>query len=178
MPIDILGKRIQDLAWSDNLLWGTITIQNLNGETTAYWFKLETNSTGGIIGVADQGPIEADDIGEGTFTYYPSVAVNNNRIAAFGFSASSESIFVGAYATVRDDKSDPAGTVQSTQTVRPGEGPTGRSDWGLFSSMANDPVDEECFWVYNAYSSNVGQENLVFASEFLFDCWGTAWARL
>ena len=59
---------------------------------TAYWFKLETDANGNILNVAGQGPIEADNLGVDTHTYYPSVAVNNNRVAAFGFSASSSNL--------------------------------------------------------------------------------------
>ena len=131
---------------------------------------------GTIVKVSDQGSIEADDLGEATHTYVPSVAVNNNRVVAFGFGASSPDLFVGAYATFRDDMSDPPGTVQRTVVVKEGENIFRGSLLFSSSAISNDPIDDRCFWTFHTFSSRTCDEE--FPPEIREFCWDTVWTRL
>ena len=64
------------------------------------------------------GYIHGEDIGAGTYTFFPSVNVNPDGLAAFGFSAFSSGIFASAYAAIRDDDvKDPSGTVRPATLV-------------------------------------------------------------
>jgi hypothetical protein len=73
--------------------------------------------------------------------------------------------------------------VQASEVVREGVGPysildeIGRNRWGDYSGISVDPVDDDCFWVYNQYAQELG---CPIAPDYPDDkgCWGTAWARL
>ncbi len=110
-------------------------------------------------------------------TFFPSVAVNRIGEAKFGFSASSPSIFAGAFVAGRQP-GDPAGKVQGSETVRAGEdfyirtfgGP--RNRWGDYTGISCDPTSDEAFWVFNQYA---GQRGTVIVGED--GRWGTAWGK-
>lgn len=180
--IAVNDRRALDATWRDNSLWFTATIQpNAGpdlGQTTAHWWKLDTSGGPGHITLADHGNIGGEDIALGTYTFFPSVAVNSLGDAIFGFSASAPTIYAGAYAAGREI-GDPAGTVQSYLTVKAGEDsylqPLGRRvPWGDYSGIAVDPEEIDKFWIFNAFADtrrtpmNDGTQG---------GRWGTAWAR-
>jgi hypothetical protein len=176
-------RRMLDAVWHNDELWCVFTIEK-NGKSAAYWVKLTTNIPGALAAVMDLGSIDGDDIaGPETFTFFPSVAVNSRGIAAFGFSASAPSLYAGAYVTVRDDINDAPGTVQASEAVKEGVAPYkrflegDRNRWGDYSGISVDPVDDDCFWVYNQYADVLDcPVNPEYPDET--GCWGTAWARL
>jgi len=180
--VEVNDHRALDAVWRSNQLWLTTTI-NPNagadtGQTTAHWFRLSTAAVPGAITLADQGNIGGEDIAVGTYTFFPSVAVNSALNAMFGFAASATSIFPGAYVTGRE-VGDAAGTVQASQTIRAGidfyirtfGGAQNR--WGDFSGIGLDPTDDTRFWVFNEYAFTRGT---VFGGED--GRWGTAWGRV
>jgi len=169
------NRRVLDAVWQQGSLWCVFTVAYpLSNTEKAYWLKLSTMTV--APSVLDQGVILGDDIASNVFTFFPSIAINSKSIVAFGFSASAETIFAGAYVTVRDDKTDVKGSVQSTEIVRQGEGfyskvfDGTRNRWGDYTGMANDPVDDDCFWAYNQYAG--------VPTEVLGSIWKTVWARL
>ena len=148
------------------------------GETTAHWFELNTTAAPvGLITLADQGNIGGEDIAANTTTFFPSVAVNSQGTAKFGFSASAPTIFAGAFVTGRE-AGDPPGTVQASMTVHAGEdfyvrtfgGPENR--WGDYSGISLDPTDDNVFWVFNQFADDRG--TILPPGED--GRWGTAWA--
>jgi|GEM_PF-5120830 len=180
--IEVNDSRALDAVWRDNSLWVTTTI-NPNaandpvnvGQTTAHWFRLKTSAVPGPITVDDQGNIGGEDIAPGTWTFFPSVAVNGNGDAKFGFSASAQTIFCGAYFAGRE-AGDPAGTVQGSGTVQAGldyyERTFGgaRNRWGDYTGISVDPADDTTFWIYNEYAARRGTP---LGGED--GRWGTAW---
>lgn len=81
ITIEVNDRRLLDCTWRNDSLWCTTTIEPNSGpdagETTAHWFKVDTSPVpGGPPVVADQGDIGGEDIADGTFTYFPAVAVN------------------------------------------------------------------------------------------------------
>lgn len=177
--IEVNDRRVLDCVWRDDRIWLTTTIEADGGadlgETTAHWLALDTSPVPGPISVFDQGNIGGEDIAPGTYTFFPSVAVNGTGTAKFGFSASAPSISPGAYVTGRNSGDSP-GTVRSSRIVHEGRdsyvrtfgGPSNR--WGDYSGIALDPIDDSQFWVFNAYAEERG-------SAFLGEDgrWGTAW---
>lgn len=159
--IEVNDRRALHAVWRNNELWMTTTILPNSGpdvnQTTAHWFKLNTSAIPSPITLADQGNIGGEDIASGTYTFFPSVAVDQNGNAGFGFSASASTIFAGAYYTGRLS-SDPAGTVQSSGTLRAGQDfylrtfGGERNRWGDYSGMSVDPSDDLTFWVFNEYA--------------------------
>ena len=152
--IEINQREVFDAAWHDNSLWA-VTQFLINGRTTAYWFEFDTSNE--QISLIQSGPITGNDIAPQTTTFYPSVTVNNNGVAAFGFSASASTIYAGAFVTYRNP-SDALGTVRSSIVLKEGEGPyvrtagRTRNRWGDYSGVAVDPRNENCFWFTNVYA--------------------------
>lgn len=180
--IEVNDSRALDCVWRNGAIWLTTTINPNSGtdedQTTAHWFRLNTSAVpGGSITLDDQGDIGGEDIAAGTFTFFPSVAVNSVGSAQFGFSASAPTIFPGAFVTGRE-AGDPAGTVQASETVHAGEdfyirtfgGVSNR--WGDYSGIALDPINDNLFWVFNQYAAPRGTE---IGGED--GRWGTAWAN-
>jgi hypothetical protein len=169
-------RRALDAVWQNNRLFFTTTVVNDSGEAEAHWFELDT--LGGSITLVDQGGIDGEDIATGTFTSFPSVAVNKYDQVMFGFSASAPTIYAGAYAAGRHP-GDPAGTVRVSMTVKAGLEPYvrtfggSRNRWGDYSSVCVDPSDSTGFWVYNEYAE--GQGTLIGGET---GRWGTAWGHV
>ncbi len=180
--IEVNDARALDAVWRDNCLWLTTTI-NPNaandpvnvGQTTAHWIRLDTSAVPAAVTVADQGNLGGEDIASGTWTFFPSVAVNGNGDAKFGFSASAQTIFCGAYYAGRE-AGDPAGTVQATGTVQVGLDyytrtfGGSRNRWGDYSGISVDPADDTTFWIFNEYAEVRGT---IIGGED--GRWGTAW---
>jgi len=162
--VETNDRRALHAVWRNNSLWLTTTIVAPlapdAGQATAYWVELDT-TTLASISVNDQGSIGGEDLGAGTYTFFPSVAVDPCGNAGFGFAASGPNIYPGAYYTVRY-ASDTAGTVQSTGTVAAGTdyyfrqfGDT-RNRWGDYTGMSLDPANEATFWAFNEYAMTRG----------------------
>ena len=150
-----------------------------SGEATAHWVLLDDN--GGIAPtLSDQGDIGGEDIAAGTFTFFPSVALNMNGDLAIGFAASAPSIFPGSYVTARE-AADPAGTVQNSVTLRAGtdwyfrQFSGTRNRWGDYTGIAVDPSNDLCFWVYNEHAITRGLPSNGGTQD---GRWGTAWGNL
>jgi hypothetical protein len=179
--IEVNDRRALDAVVRDGKLWLVATINPNSGpdagETTAHWFALDVTGGPGTILTLDQGDIGGEDIAPGTFTSFPSVAVNRNGEAAFGFSASAPSIYAGAYVTGRQPR-DAAGEVQTSLTVKEGEDyyfrpfSGTRNRWGDYSGIAVDPSNDKFFWVFNEFADERG--TVIFGQD---GQWGTAYAR-
>lgn len=177
-------RRALHAVWRDNALWMTTTVVPSSGadanQATAHWFKFNATGTSTIT-LADQGNIGSEDVATGTYTFFPSVAVNAAGDAMFGFAGSAATIYAGAYAAGRQ-AGDAAGTVQPTTTVQAGAsyyyrafGGT-RNRWGDYSGIATDPTDYRYFWVFNEYAATRGTVLPSYPTED--GRWGTAWAKL
>ena len=124
--IEVNDSRALDAVWRNNSLWFTTTIKpNVGNDpvnanmATAHWFRLDTSAVPAPLTVADQGNIGGEDIAPVTRTFFPSVAVNANNDAKFGFAASAPSIFCSAFFAGRES-TDPPGTVQAAVPVQVG----------------------------------------------------------
>ncbi len=166
--------RALDAVWRDGQIFATATIESQSelGETSASWWVFD--GVGGAAAFNDTGIIDGEDIAAGTFTFFPSIAVNADGGVGVGFSASAPSIFPSSYFAVRSP-GDAAGTMRPSQLIRSGTdfyhrtfgGPSNR--WGDYTSVAVDPNDE-CFWVYNKHavnrSSGAASENGMYGTAF------------
>ena len=189
--IEVNDRRALDAVWRNDQLYLTTTILPNSGpdagETTAYWFQLDTSavtsstSPAFLIALADQGDIGGEDLAAGTFTFFPAVAVNRDDEVKFGFSASAPTIFAGAFATGRQP-ADPPGTLRDSETIQAGRAPYKRffggtrNRWGDYSGIALDPTDQKKFWVFNEFADLPGSAGMgTFGPED--GRWGTIWGR-
>lgn len=162
--VEVNDRRLLDAVWRDNQLYATTTIiPNAGadvGQTTAHWWRIDTSLGIGSLFTADEGNVGAEDLGNGTYTFFPSVAVDKCGNMAIGFAGCNQSFYPGAYYTGRM-AADAPGTVQPTGVLQAGTDYYNRSfggsrnRWGDYSGCALDP-DESTFWVYNEYAMTRG----------------------
>ena len=169
--IETNDRRTLNAVWRNNRLYTTMTINPKAGdpsagEATAHWVEIDT-STLGVPAVADEGSIGGEDIATGTYTFFPSIAVNDSDDVAIGFAASAGTIFPSAAYTTRA-ATDPPGSNTGSALLRAGldfyirtldsppcSASPARNRWGDYSGMALDPFDQ-CFWAYNQYAITRG----------------------
>jgi hypothetical protein len=161
VTISTNDRRALDAVWQNNRLWLTTTIRPNSGpdlnQTTAHWFELDTSV--GVATLVQQGDIGGEDIAPGSYTFFPSVALNRCA-AAFGFSASAPTIYAGAFVTGRSPFDAP-GTVRASELVQAGLAPYvrtfggGRNRWGDYTGIATDPSNNDFYWVFNQYASSL-----------------------
>lgn len=152
--------RTFNAVWRNNSLYTSTFVMPPSGpdagQVTAHW--VQVNTTGYTL--IDNGNIGGEDIGAGTYTFFPSIAVNAIGEMMIGFAASGPSIYPGAYYTFRFPY-DAAGTVQSTKTLRAGDDyyvrtftseSTGSNRWGDYSGSSVDPTNDITFCLFNEYA--------------------------
>ena len=179
--IDAGDRRALDCVWRANRIWLTTTVNPSAGadagQATAHWIRLDTSAVPAPITLSDQGDIGGEDIAPGTYTFFPSLAVNTAGDALFGFAAAASTIYAGAYVALRQ-AGDPAGTVQASQTVKAGIDYYVRTfgagnRWGDYSGMSLDPTSDYVFWVFNEYADTRGT---TFSGED--GRWRTVWGKV
>ncbi|MGV6852109.1 MAG: tandem-95 repeat protein, partial [bacterium] len=161
--IETNDRRLQDAVWRDGNLWSVMTIDPFSGvdtgQATVFWSQIDTSSLNSPS-LLDSGTIGGEDIAAGTFTFFPSIAVNSDGGVAIGFSASHSSIFAGSYFALRSP-TDPASTFRSSITLSAGTDTYVRTfggsqnRWGDYSATVVDN-DDSCFWIYNKYATSQG----------------------
>jgi hypothetical protein len=178
--IDVGDRRSINAVWRNDNLWTTFFVLPDSGpdsnQVTAHWLKLNTSILNSIK-VLDQGNIGGEDIGPGTFTFYPSVSVNSYDEAIIGFAASGPSIYPGAYFTGIDSNTT-VGNVLPSQIFKEGldyyyrpRGGT-RNRWGDYTASCVDPTNDQDFYLYNEYALTRGS---IFSNYPSQDGrWGTA----
>jgi hypothetical protein len=157
--IDTGDRRALHAVWRNNLLYNTMTLVPPsgpdNGQATAHW--VICSAAGGPITYADQGDCGAEYVAVGTFTFYPSIAVNVADEMVVGFAASGSSIYCGAYYAGKIP-SDPPGTTPYNGVLQSGLDyynrtfGGGRNRWGDYSSISVDPINDLTFWLFNEYA--------------------------
>lgn len=153
-------------------------------QVTVHWFKIDPVLIDDQMidpPPTDQGNIGGEDIAAGTYTFFPSVAVDSAGNMAVGFAASGPNIFPGAYYTGRLAAA-PAGTMQPSGGLRAGldfyirdftTSTVVASRWGDYSGIWLDPSDETTFWVFNEYALPRGTILTGLPEED--GRWGNAW---
>jgi hypothetical protein len=118
------------------------------------WYEIR--NPGGTPSVFQQGTFSPDS----TSRWMGSVAMDKLGNIAIGYSESSSSV-VPSIAISGRVPTDPAGTLEAEQVVKPGVGSqTGTLHrWGDYSAMQVDPADDCTFWYTNEYIPANGSFN-------------------
>jgi FlgD Ig-like domain len=170
--INTNDRRALSCVWRNNNLYMSATVLSFAapnaGQTSAHWWRVDTVNLGSLT-IADQGDIGGEDLGAGTYTYFPAVEVDCDGNMAVGFSASNAGIYCGAYYATRL-AGDTPGTIGATYALALGtdyyvrtfsSSPTARNRWGDYSGISICPVDQSTFWVYNEYACTQGTPTTV-----------------
>ncbi|KAG7369383.1 laminin G domain containing protein [Nitzschia inconspicua] len=152
--IETNDSRVQKAVWVDNILWITFVAREIGTGETAIWYSQFSANGIDPVFIINEGGINGEDISSGAYTFAPSLDVNTYGVAAFGFTASSSSIFAGAYVTILNLD----GSFEPSEAVKEGEGPyfqtfsTTTNFWSSYSGMSLDPLDDNCFWAFHQYA--------------------------
>jgi hypothetical protein len=167
--------RSYDAVYNNNSLW--VVISRLVGrQPTAIWVQVDV-SNWAAPRILQLDYISGEDISPGTHTFYPSVAVNKDGVAAFGFSASGSNIYAGSYFTWRRP-TDTIETIRPSETIRAGVASyfidygSGRNRWGDYTGISVDPANENCLWGYSEFAGTS-----CYSSGSLSGCWTTVWSQ-
>ncbi|MFI5460269.1 MAG: hypothetical protein ACHRXM_33040, partial [Isosphaerales bacterium] len=133
-------------------IWAVQTV-DINSNDAIAWYRIDAAS--GTV-------VEHGTIADSSLSYYyPSIAVNEFGDVVIGFSGSSTSTYIGAYA-VTGTFDGTTTTLGSPQLVQAGTGPyyidygAGRNRWGDYSAVVIDPADHHTFWSVQEWASTVG----------------------
>jgi hypothetical protein len=171
-------RRVLHAVWRADSLWVTAQVVPTSGpdsnEATAHWWEMYADGSG-AIDLVQQGDVGGEDIAAGTYTFFPSIAVDGSGNMGIGFAASASSIFPSAAYTGRLS-TEPAGTVQPSEILAAGQDfyvrtfGAGRNRWGDYSGIAIDPTDDMTFCAFNEYALTRG--TLIGGED---GRWGTRW---
>ncbi len=174
--IETVDMRCLHTVWRSTELWGVMHVNPASGadagQATVFWFRIKTDS----LSLLDYGFWGGEDLGVGTHTFYPSIAVDSSLNVSIGFGASGPSIYPGAYFTGRlaiDERGSMRGSGVlgvGTDFYNRGDPNGNTSPWGDFSATSVDPSDGS-FWIFNqfAISRDLSDDKGIYS---------TAWGRL
>ena len=167
-------ERVLDAVWRSNKLWMTFIINPRtpdidSNQATAHWVRIDTST----LTVEAQGNLGGESFSAQTNTAFPAVALNSQGQVAFGYAASSSTMYAGAHGSIF------VGTVEYPFTVQAGLdyyvrdfGGT-RNRWGDYTGISVDPTDGS-FWIFNQFANARGSVDVSGQD----GRWGTAWARV
>jgi hypothetical protein len=102
--------------------------------------------------------------------------VNQQGYVAFGYSASSPTLYVGAYGSLLSGTTELPFTIQGGLDYYIRTSGNGRNLWGQThsASISVDPVDDS-FWIFNQFADIRGSVDTANGDD---GRWGTVWARV
>jgi hypothetical protein len=141
----------------------THTVNGSLGNAAIRWYEIR--SPGASPAVFQQGTFSPNV----TNRWLGSMAMDKVGDIAVGYSVSSATVNPGIRFTGRVT-TDPPGLLESEANVVAGTAAqTGSTNWGDYSSMAIDPVDDCTFWYTNEYYKTAGNgtwNTRIFAFKF------------
>jgi hypothetical protein len=153
--IDTSDTRLLNVVYRNGALWTVHTVPSTGTiKTEVAWYKI--NPALGTFSA--QGRISDPT----RWYYYPSIGVNQDNVAAVGFTGSSTTEYAGGYYTVIRP---PYAAADPVSLLKSGEAPyykTGQTmgipggdtenRWGDFSATVIDPTDDMTFWSLQEYA--------------------------
>ncbi len=149
-PLDTVGDRLMNAVYINGSIWTTHCVASMT-RSGARWYEVDP----GDLSAAVQFGTINDPV---MYFLFPTIAVNEAGDVVIGFSATSPSMFAGAWVTGRR-ASDPPGEMGVPFEYRAGLGPYnnldgfGRNRWGDYSLTSLDPVDGT-FWTIQERARN------------------------
>ncbi|TSA00450.1 MAG: fibronectin type III domain-containing protein [Deltaproteobacteria bacterium] len=156
--------RLLNVVYRNGSLWTVHAVQSpATVKTEIAWYRI--NPAAGTV--LAEGRV-SDPV---RWYYYPSIGVNQDDVAAIGFSGSSSREYVGGYYTIVRPTT---GVAEAVSLLKAGEAPYyktlggTRNRWGDYSATVVDPTDDVTFWTLQEYAQT--PDNVTGGSR-----WGTWW---
>ena len=161
--IDTSDTRMLNVVYRNGSVWAAHHVVGTSGKVEAAWYRIDpVFST-----IVSQGRVNDPN----RWYYYPSIAVNQDNVAAIGFTGSSPTEYAGGYYTIVWPST---GTADPVSLLKSGEAPyfktlSGTSNrWGDFSATMVDPTDGTSFWTLQEYAQLPDTRSR----------WGTWWGKI
>lgn len=157
--------RLLNVVYRNGALWTVHAVQSpATVKTEIAWYRI-TPGTGAVAEGRISDPVR--------WYYYPSIAVNQDNVAAVGFSGSSSREYIGGYYTIVRPS---PGVAEAVSLLKTGEAPYYKTlggtynRWGDYSATVVDPADDVTFWTLQEYAQT--PDAVTGGSR-----WGTWWGR-
>ena len=174
--IETNDARTLDAVWRNNKLWMTLTVNPRTpdidaNQATAHWVRIDT--TNGIFTLEAQSNLGGESFSNQTSTSFAGVALNEKGQVAFGYAASSPTMYAGAYGTIFLGTQEYNFEVQKGLDYYSRQFGGTRNRWGDYTGISVDPTDNS-FWLFNQFADVRGS-----LDSFSEDGrWATAWAQV
>jgi hypothetical protein len=160
--LDTLDGRPMNAVYRNGAIWMAHCVSK-SGRAAINWYKIQAATAT----VLDQGSV-TDPV---MSFFMPSIAVNADDGVLIGFTASSPSLFAGAWYTGRSG-SDPAGAMAVPAEYKNGaaaynQSSSGTNRWGDYSVTSVDPLDDLGLWTIQEYAQSNGNW-ITNIGEFVF----------
>ena len=172
LPIDLheTGSRLASTMIRSGFLWTcqAIGLSATNGlysgdqsgasvnRTGVQWVKLGVDATNGSLSYSAHLRVFDRNLSTPLYYYFPSLMVNGAGDMVMGFSGSSVTNYISAYATWRLSNGS---TLEAPRLIRPGltnyVAPTPLR-FGDYSATTLDPADDRSFWTVQQYADPAG----------------------
>ncbi len=135
---ELFEPRFWSVVEREGSLWAVHHVDNQHARVR--WYEMALSGWpaegDGTPTLVQSGEI---DMGEGIFTFFPSIDVDASGNAAITFSRSSASEFISIWRAVRS-ATDPPGTFQEPVEVQTSANPSTSGRWGDYSGTEADPA--------------------------------------
>lgn len=174
--IETNDARTLDSVWRNNKLWMTFMINPRTpdidaNQATAHWVRIDT--TNGIFTLEAHSNLGGEIFSNQTSTYFAAVALNAQGQVAFGYAASSPTMYAGAYGTIFLGMQEYNFVVQNGLDYYTRNFGGSRNRWGDYTGISVDPTDNS-FWIFNQFADIRGSPD-TYGED---GRWATAWARV
>jgi hypothetical protein len=161
--IDTTDTRLWNVVYRNGFLWTTHHVA-ANSKVEAAWYRIDA-----VTRSVTQGRISDP----ARWYYYPSIAVNQDDVAAIGFSGSSAAEYAGGYYTILRPPyaaAEPVALLKSGEDTYFKDFGYGVNRWGDLSATTVDPSDNMTFWTLQEYAWTHDPVSGVSR-------WGTWWGK-
>ncbi|MFT7680296.1 MAG: hypothetical protein ACI8QC_004302 [Planctomycetota bacterium] len=148
---ELFEARFWSAVVRDGQLWATHHQGQQRARVRWYQFDLAGwPSSGASPSLVQTGDI---NLGQGIFTFFPSIWVDAAQNMAISFAQSSSNEFISMNMAFRK-ATDPLGTTQTPLRIRDSLSPEGSGRWGDYSATNDDPAQADSFWGIHEYRNN------------------------
>jgi hypothetical protein len=158
----LFEPRFWSVAEANGSLWAVHHVNSTR--TRVRWYEIDLSGwpDAGAPQLAQDGEL---DLGDGIFTYFPSIDVDQLGNAAITFARSAANEYISMGRALRS-ASDPPGTFRPVQVAQASTNPYTTNRWGDYSGTQADPLEADTFWGHHEFSDTGGGTWTTWAARY------------
>ena len=145
----LFEPRFWSVAQRNGSLWAVHHVNATRARVRWYEIALNGWPTSGTPSLAQDGEI---DLGDGIYTFFPSIHVDAASNVAISFARSASNEYISFGRALRD-ANDPPGTMRPAQVVQVSDNAHTSGRWGDYSGTQADPASPGVFWGHHEFTS-------------------------